>query len=71
MIKYKHYDPEVGCINQDGKPDVEIPLPLYTHMYFLFPAYQCGCGKKFRLEGDYMRHYRLENESEWFMDDES
>lgn len=65
---YKHYDSEIGCINQDGKPDVAIPLPMYG-LFWFFNRVKCGCGKAFRNEEDYRRHYRIENESEWFMED--
>lgn len=43
-----------------------VPLPLYTHMRWnIFrPAYQCECGIKFRLEGDYQHHYRKVHISE-------
>lgn len=60
----------VECLNQEGVPDLAMPLPLYTHFLLIFKRYQCVCGRKFKSEKAYHNHYRIENESEYFMNQE-
>ena len=60
----------VECLNQEvgGGSDIAIPLPFYRGILFL-KRYQCICGKSFWTEEKYRTHFRIENESEWFMED--
>lgn len=68
MSKSLHIVEGIECINQEGKPDTFISEP-YVSGIWIFTRYRCICGRKFKTLEQYHTHYRLENESEWFMED--
>lgn len=61
MRKHDISTENLESYQENGKTKwrVAVPLPLYTRRLIFLKGYQCQCGKVFKKETDYTKHYRL------------